>query len=154
MIDVPPDREMMENREYRHSGYVITTDKAKLDLVTIHRYLSEESYWAVGRPMETVVRSIEHSLCFGLYEDDGGQVGFARVVTDRSTFAWLCDVFIVESHRGRGLGKWLVRSVVEYPDLRSIKRMLLGTRDAHTLYRRYGFEDSQPGRWMELLLTP
>jgi len=104
--------------------------------------------------METVVRSIEHSLCFGLYEEDGGQVGFARVVTDRSTFAWLCDVFIVESHRGRGLGKWLVRSVVEYPDLRSIKRMLLGTRDAHTLYRRYGFEDSQPGRWMELLLTP
>lgn len=103
--------------------------------------------------MEIVSRSVEHSLCFGLYENAGGQVGFARIVTDYSTFAWLCDLFILAPHRGKGLGKWLVRMVVEYPDLKEVKRMLLGTRDAHGLYRLYGFEDSKAGRWMELLMA-
>jgi GNAT superfamily N-acetyltransferase len=142
---------MMQHKEYRANDYLISTDRAKLNLVTIHRYLSEESYWAAGRTMETVSRSIDRSLCFGLYESSGVQVGFARVVTDYSTFAWLCDVFVLPSYRGKGLGKWLVQTVVEYPDLHDIKRMLLGTRDAHSLYRRYGFEDSKAGRWMELL---
>ena len=135
------------------NGCVISTDKTKLDVSMMQRFLSEESYWALGRPLDIVIRSIEHSLCFGLYEGSGEQIGFARVVTDYSTFAWLCDVFVLSSHRGEGLGKWLVQTVVEYPALQVVKRILLGTRDAHDLYRRYGFKDSEPGRWMELVMT-
>jgi GNAT superfamily N-acetyltransferase len=135
--------------EIRRDRYLISTDAAKLDLNVVYRYLSETSYWAKNRPHDVVRRSIAHSLCFGVYED-GAQVGFARVVTDYATFAWLCDVFILDSHQGRGLGKWLLETVLAHPELRGVSRFLLATRDAHELYRRYGgFELlPNPERWM------
>jgi GNAT superfamily N-acetyltransferase len=133
----------------REDGYEISTDRARLDVAYIHRYLSEESYWARGRTRETVEKAIAHSLCFGVFWG-AEQVGFARVVTDGATFGWLCDVFVDDRHRGRGLGKWLVETVVAHPDLANIKRLLLATSDAHELYRRYGgFEPlTHPDRWM------
>jgi GNAT superfamily N-acetyltransferase len=137
--------------EYNHDGFVISTDRSKLDVRLIQHWLSHDSYWAQGRPLEVVQRSIDNSLCFGVYEPGGGQIGFARVVTDYATFAWLCDVFILDEYRGRGLSKWLVQTVVSDPSLQRVRRLLLATRDAHELYRRYGgFESLQaPERWME-----
>jgi len=124
--------------------YEISTDPTRLDRELIHRFLSEESYWAKGRPREIVDSSIEHSMCFGIYKaDGGGQVGFARVVTDRCTFAWLADVFVVDEHRKQGLGKRLVETILAHPELAGIKRWLLGTADAHTLYSRYGFNQTE-----------
>ena len=122
------------------TDYEISTDRSRLDVDLIHRFLSEESYWAKGRPREQVERSLEHSLNFGAYLD-GRQVGFARVVTDRATFAWLADVFVVRDHRGRGVGKQLVEAALAHPELRDVSRWLLGTADAHDLYRRYGFRE-------------
>lgn len=135
--------------EYQRDGYLISTDKARLDVALIHEFLSRSTYWAEGRPFEIVQRSIEHSLCFGVYTGTQ-QVGFARVVTDRATFAWLCDVFVVETHRGQGLGKWLVECVVAHPDLQTLRIFLLATRDAHELCRRYGgFQEvPEPDRLM------
>jgi GNAT superfamily N-acetyltransferase len=118
----------------------ISTDRSRLDLDLIHRYLSEESYWARGRSREATARAIEHSIPFGVY-DRGRQVGFARVVTDRATFAWLADVFVLPSHRGQGVGKRLVEAVLEHPELRAVRRWLLATADAHGLYRRFGFDE-------------
>jgi GNAT superfamily N-acetyltransferase len=133
--------------EYQRGNYIISTDKTRLNLNLIHEFLSQRSYWAQGRSLATVQNSIEHSLCFGVYNDTQ-QVGFARVVTDYATFAWLCDVFILETHRGKNLGKWLIECVTAHPDLQGL--FVLATRDAHELYRRYGgFEDlSAPERWM------
>jgi GNAT superfamily N-acetyltransferase len=122
--------------EYERNGFLISTNKAKLDVGAIHDYLSNSSYWAQGRPVEVVRKSIQNSLCFGVYHGNQ-QIGFARVVTDYATFAWLCDVFILESHRGQGLGKWLVECITRHPDLQMLRRMLLATRDAHELYRNY-----------------
>ncbi len=135
--------------EHRRESFSVSTDKSRLDVDLIHRYLSQTSYWAQGRPLDVVVRSIEHSLCFGVYDGDR-QVGFARVVTDYATFAWLCDVFILESHRGRGLGKWMIECIVACPDLQGLRSFLLATRDAHDLYRGYGgFENlEKPDKWM------
>lgn len=135
--------------EHRPDGYTISTDKTRLDIGLIHDFLSEDSYWAQDRPYDVVERSIDHSLCFGVYAGTE-QVGFARVVTDYVTFAWLCDVFIVEPHRGQGLGKRLVETVVAHPDLDGIRLFSLATRDAHELYRRYaGFEPLEvPEKWM------
>jgi GNAT superfamily N-acetyltransferase len=141
----------MTDIEYQRDGYTISTAKTRLDVDVVHDFLSRVSYWAQGRPREMTETAIAHSLCFGIYADTR-QVGFARVVTDYATFAWLCDVFVLESYRGRGLGKWLVECVVNHPDLQELKLMFLGTRDAHELYRRYG--DFQPmsidmvDRWM------
>ena len=134
-----------------HGEYVISTDKFRLDVPAIHRYLSESSYWARGRSLQAVATSIDRSLCFGVYAADGSQVGFARVITDLATFAWICDVFILEAHRGLGLGKRLIEAVVEDPDLKHLRRILLATRDAHGLYSTYGgFRPLQnPERWME-----
>ncbi len=125
----------------RRERFLLSTDKALLDIDAIHAYLSQRSYWARERPREVVESSIEHSLCFGLYEGER-LVGFARVVTDYATFGWLCDLFILESHRGLGLGKWLVACIIAHPALRKIRRLLLATRDAHGLYRRYGEFDA------------
>jgi len=135
--------------ESRRGEMSISTDKALLDLRVIHEFLSEESYWAKGRSMSLVIKTIENSLCFGVYEN-GNQVGFARVVTDYATFAWLCDVFIVNSHRGRGLGKWLIENVVAHPELQGLKNILLATQDGHELYRHYGgfAELEYPEKWM------
>jgi GNAT superfamily N-acetyltransferase len=123
--------------EWRQGEYTISTDRTKLNLRLIHGFLNDSSYWAQGRPPAVVERSIEHSLCFGVYAGRQ-QVGFARVVTDYATFAWLCDVFILESHRGEGLGKRLIESVVSHPELGGLQLFILATRDAHELYHRYG----------------
>ena len=135
--------------ETLQDGYLISTDKARLDVRLIHETLSLSSYWAEGRTLDTVQKSLEHSLCFGLYAG-AQQVGFARVVTDYATFAWLCDVFVLASHQGQGLGKRLVETVVAHPELRNLAIFLLATRDAHELYHRYGgFEElPAPGKWM------
>jgi GNAT superfamily N-acetyltransferase len=126
----------------------ITTDPAVLDVELIHAYLTR-SYWAAGIPLETVRRSIAHSVNFGLFDGDA-QVGFARVVTDRATFAYLADVFVLEPYRGRGLSKWLMEAVIAHPELQGLRRWVLATRDAHGLYARYGFTPlAAPDRFME-----
>ncbi len=132
------------------SIYTVSTDAARLDLDRLRRWLSDESYWAKGRTLETIRRSIENSCVFGAYDAAGCQVGFARVVTDFATFGWLCDVFVDGGHRGRGVGKLLVKSVVEHPELRDLRIMVLATRDAHELYRRYGAFGGveRPSGWM------
>ena len=133
----------------KHSNYTISTDKTKLKLEVIHDFLFNTSYWAKGRSLNIVQQSIENSLCFGIYKG-GEQVGFARVVTDYVTFAWVCDVFILNEYRGEGLGKRLIEHIVAYPELQGLKNMLLATKDAHELYRKYGdFEElSKPKKWM------
>ena len=134
---------------WERGDYAISTDPARLDLETIHSYLSGSSYWAQGRPMEVVRRSIENSLCFGLYWR-GRQVGFARVITDRATFAWLADVFVLDEERGRGLSKWLMETILAHPRLQGLRRWVLATKDAHSLYSRFGFAPlKRPERWME-----
>ena len=130
-------------------GIDISTDPARLDVGLIHRYLSEESYWAKGRSRDVVERSLAGSMVFGAYTREGEMVGFTRVVTDRATFAWICDVFVVDDHRGGGIGKALVAAVCDHRDLRDIKRMLLATSDAHALYAPFGFAPlGDPERWM------
>ncbi len=137
-------------QEYHRDNFTISTDPARLDINAIHGFLSTGSYWAQNRPLEVVQRSIENSLNFGVYCDDR-QVGYARVVTDYATFAWVCDVFVLPEQRQSGLGKWLVECVVSHPDLKPLRRLLLATRDAHELYRKYGgFTPlGSPDRWME-----
>lgn len=123
----------------------ISTDRARLDLDRIHEALAK-TYWAAGISRERVARSLDESLCFGMYAGER-QIGFARVVTDRATFAYLCDVYIDDSQRGRGLGKRLIAAVREHPDLRDVRRFVLWTRDAHGLYEQFGFQrlGDQPG---------
>jgi GNAT superfamily N-acetyltransferase len=129
----------------------ISTDKSKLDIPLIHSYLSDKTYWANGRTMEDVRRSIEHSVCFGVYKD-GRQIGFARVITDFLAIAHICDVFILDEFKGHGYGKNLMRSIVNDPQFSTVNRWMLGTRDAHGLYRQFGFrEPAHPERWMERL---
>ncbi|TJW92561.1 GNAT family N-acetyltransferase, partial [Neisseria gonorrhoeae] len=126
------------------------TDARRLNLDVIHAFLAQESYWSQGVPRSVVERAIANSLCFGVYHGDV-QVGFARVVTDRSTFALLADVFVLKGHRGKGLSKWLVRCVVEHEDLQGLRRFLLATSDAHGLYRQFGFDAlGNPSRFMEV----
>ena len=141
---------MNTSDEWHKDGFTISTDRERLDLELIHAYLSEQSYWANGRPMEVVKRSIENSLPFGVYERQG-QVGFARVVTDYAAFAWLADVFVLEPWRGRGLSKWLMSVIMGHPHLEGLQRWMLATRDAHELYRRFGFQEiSEPSRFMTI----
>jgi GNAT superfamily N-acetyltransferase len=121
--------------------YEISNDRERLDIARIHRFLSTEAYWSPGVSREVVERSIENSLPFGVYASETGeQAGFARVVTDYATFAWLADVYIEQAHRGHGLGKRLVAEILEHPDLQGLRRWMLGTADAHELYRRFGFD--------------
>ena len=127
----------------------ITTDRTRLDVAMIHRYLSGESYWAAGIPLDILERAIEHSLCFGAF-DGGAQVGFARVITDYATFAYVADVFVVPSHRGRGVSKAIMAAISDHPALQQLRRWLLVTRDAHGLYAQYGFAPlAAPERHME-----
>jgi len=140
--------------EPRRGDYFISTDRALLDLDVIHDFLTH-CYWAEGIPRELVARSLEHSLCFGLYHQPASavaqQVGFARVVSDVATFAYLGDVFILQEHRGRGLGKWLMESIVRHPELQGLRRWSLVTRDAHQLYSEFGFQAlKNPERHMEI----
>ena len=133
-------------------GYEITTDPRRFNLDVIHHYLSEESYWAKGIPRDVVARSLENSLCFAiLVRSSRAQVGFARVTTDRATFAYLADVFVLPAHRGRGLSKWLMRVMLSHPDLQGLRRWMLATLDAHGLYKEFGFTPlAQPERFMQL----
>jgi GNAT superfamily N-acetyltransferase len=131
--------------------YEISTDTHRLNVEVIHTFLAEESYWSPGIPRSIVERAIENSLCFGVYHG-AAQVGFARVVTDKSTFALLADLFILKAHRGNGLSKWLMRCVVGHQDLQGLRRLLLLTSDAHGLYRQFGFEElGNPSRFMEVV---
>ena len=137
--------------EWRRDEYTISTDRERLNVSLIHDFLSKNSYWAKGRSLEKVQRSIEHSLNFGVYKD-GEQIGFARVVTDYATFAWLADVFILDAYQGRGLSKWLIEVIVSHQQLQGFRRWVLATKDAHELYRRFGFAElKEPARWMERL---
>jgi len=133
------------------SDYEISTDPTRLDFGAMHAYLTR-SYWSPGIPFATVERAARHSLCFGLYEKSSGkQVGLSRVVTDHATFAYLCDVYVLEEHRGHGLGKLLMRAVMAHPALTGARRAMLGTRDAHGLYRQFGFADAGTGILMEIV---
>ena len=133
----------------QHDGDIlVTTDPARLDLATIHGFLSG-SYWAKGIPREVVERSIRHSICFGAFEGDR-QVGFARVVSDRATFAYVADVFVLDRHRGRGIGKRIMACMTSHPELQDLRLWTLFTRDAHGLYRQHGFHEARyPDRLME-----
>lgn len=132
------------------SDFVIDTDKTRLDVDAIHDFLSNESYWARRRTREQTVRAIENSICFGLYHGTR-QIGFARVVSDRATFAYVGDVFVIDEFRGRGLSKWLMATMLEHGELQGLRRWVLATRDAHGLYGQYGFDGlKHPDRWMEL----
>ena len=122
------------------SGYYLSTDKKKLDLNMIHDYLSNRSYWAKDRSFDKVKKTIEHSLCYGSYDDNDKQIGFARVVTDYAVFAWILDLFVLEDFQGSGGGKMLMKAITEHPDLQNLHRWGLGTKDAHGLYEQYGFE--------------
>ena len=131
-------------------GYLLSSDPARLDLAAVHAYLTR-SYWSEGIPADVVARAAAGSLCFGLYAPGGAQVGYARFVTDRTTFAYLCDVYVLEEHRGRGLGRWMVGQALEHPDLAGLRRLVLVTRDAHELYRTLGFRAlARPEGYMEL----
>jgi GNAT superfamily N-acetyltransferase len=135
--------------EHRRGGFVISTDPARLDLEVIHGFLTN-SYWAKGIPREVVARSIEHSLCFGVYDGSGAQVGFARVISDFATIAYIGDVFVLELNRGRGLSKWMMECIVQHPALQGLRRWILTTRDAHGLYAQFGFAPvKKPERYME-----
>jgi GNAT superfamily N-acetyltransferase len=136
--------------EARRDNFLISTDPARLDIKAIHTYLSR-SYWAEGIPIETVAKSIPESLCFGLFEADN-QIGFARVITDKATFAYLCDVYVLENYQGHGLGTWLMETVCSHPDLQGVRRFVLVTRDAHGLYKKLGFTElAAPARYMEIV---
>jgi GNAT superfamily N-acetyltransferase len=130
-------------------AYVFTSDTAKVDVALVHRWLGEESYWAKGIPLDIVKRSIANSICFSILHETEGQVGFARVITDRASFAYLADVFVLTPHRGKGLSKQLMTFIQAHPDLQGLRRWLLATRDAHTLYAQFGFVAPVPGRLME-----
>lgn len=135
-------------------NFIISNDCTCLDIPLIHQFLSERSYWAKGRSLETVRQSIANSLCFGVYDSAGKQVGFARVATDYAVFGWVMDVFILEDYRGKGLGKLLIKAITEHPALKNIRRLGLGTSDAHGLYEQYGFSRmSKPENLMEILRT-
>lgn len=132
------------------NDYEISSDAARLDVALIHRWLSEKSYWAPGVPRDVVERAIANSINFGIYRRGAGQVGFARVVTDRATFAYLADVFVLEDHRGQGLSKRLMEAILAHPELQGLRRWLLATRDAHGLYAQFGFAPLKfEGRVME-----
>jgi GNAT superfamily N-acetyltransferase len=135
--------------EHRRGEFLISTDPKHIDLDVVHGFLTN-SYWAKGISREVVARSIENSLCFGIYDNEV-QVGFARVVSDYATFAYVADVFVLESHRGRGLSKWLMECTIGHPALQNLRRWVLLTRDAHGLYSQFGFATlKSPERYMEL----
>jgi N-acetylglutamate synthase-like GNAT family acetyltransferase len=135
--------------EHRRGEFLVSTDPARLNLDVIHGFLTT-GYWAKGIPREIVARSIDHALCFGVYDGGGAQVGFARVISDFATVAYIGDVFVLDTHRGRGLGKWLMECITNHPALQGLRRWILTTRDAHGLYSQFGFTPVKyPERFME-----
>ena len=136
--------------DFIKDGFTISTEKEKLDIDLIHSFLNR-TYWAEGISKEVIRRSIEGSLCFGVFGNDK-QIGFARMITDKATFAYLADVFIIEEFRGRGLSKWLMEIIMSHPDLQGLRRMILVTKDAHGLYKQFGFTPLiNVDRWMNIL---
>ena len=131
----------------RDDGYALSAERARIDLPLVHRWLSTDSYWAFGRPLEQMRAALDGSQPFGIYRD-GGQVAISRVVTDGAVFAYLCDVYVDPAHRGKGLGGWLVRSLRDHYAGRGLRRFLLATRDAHAVYARHGFAGVDPEEWM------
>lgn len=145
---------MVSNNNLEREGYSISTDPGKLDIYIIHQYLSEQSYWAQNIPLDVVERSVANSLCFGVYHQDK-QVGFARLVTDKATFAYLADVFVLEEHRDKGLSKWLMAFIHSHPDVQGLRRWVLGTLDAHELYKQFGWApltEAQVQRFMQIIV--
>lgn len=135
---------------YTKGGFTVTTDKGKINIDMLYNSL-HRLYWATNRSKETIVKSIENSLCFSMLKGDK-QIGFARVITDYATFAYLCDVYIDEAYRGNGLGIWLLECILNYPDLLELRKWLLATKDAHDLYRKFGFNElATPERYMEIV---
>jgi len=128
----------MNEQSYKQGDYIISTDIEKLDVEYIHDYLSRKSYWAADIPIEAVRKSIQGSFCFGVYDKEK-QIGFARVITDKATFGYLADVFIDEGYRGKGLSKWLMSIIMSHSELQGFRNWMLGTRDAHSLYEKFGF---------------
>jgi GNAT superfamily N-acetyltransferase len=136
--------------QFQNGDFTIDTSRDRLKIDVIHDFLSNESYWAQTRTIEQTMTAIENSICFGVYLGDR-QIGFARVISDHATFAYIGDVFVIDEFRGRGLSKWLMETIVTHPDLQGLRRWILATRDAHGLYSKYGFEPLRhPERWMEL----
>jgi GNAT superfamily N-acetyltransferase len=141
----------MNDGYFLEKGFKISTDQNLLDFEMIYQYLSEDSYWAKGISAETVKKALANSFCFGVYKQNT-QVGLARVITDKATFAYICDVFVLPGHRGLGLSKWLLQTITEHPELQGLRRWALATADAHGLYIQFGFTQlTHPGRWMEKL---
>ncbi|UTW00538.1 GNAT family N-acetyltransferase [Marinomonas rhizomae] len=131
------------------SGYQVSSSREEMDFDVIHGYISN-TYWAEGIPKETFKKALDNSLCFGVFSSEGKQVGFARMITDQATFAYLADVFIDEAHRGKGLSKWLMQEVHDHPSLQGLRRILLATRDAHSLYQQFGYTSlSSPATFMQ-----
>ena len=140
----------MHPSSWQRDEYTISTDRARLDLEVVHGFLAQSSYWATRIPFETMKRSIDHSMPFGVYRGND-QVGFARVITDYATFAYVGDVFVAAEHRGRGLSKWLMEVIVAHPELQGFRRWILATRDAQGLYEKTGFTPLEhPWSWMEM----
>jgi len=145
---------MSETLQWQKDSFTVSTDKSLLQIVRIHHFLSTQSYWCQGIPKNVVEKAVQGSLCFGLYDGDHPehlQIGYARVITDSATFAWVCDVYIEPSYRGRGLSKWMMECLTSHPDLQSLRKIMLGTKDAHRLYEKFGFKaTTTPERWMEI----
>ncbi|SKA41309.1 Acetyltransferase (GNAT) domain-containing protein [Chitinophaga eiseniae] len=134
----------------KDGDYTVSTDKNRLDISVIHDFLAKESYWAQNIPVSVVEKALAGSLCFGLYHRDR-QIGFARLITDQASFAYLADVFVVKEQRGKGLSKMLMHAILEHPELQTLRRWLLVTQDAHELYRQFGFtEVPNPEKFMQL----
>jgi GNAT superfamily N-acetyltransferase len=141
-------------RREHPAGFVADDDAGRVDLDVVHGFL-RTSYWSPGIPRETVARAIANSVVVGVYAPDGAQVAFARAATDRATFAWIADVFVLPSHQGHGLGRFVVSTLLDHPDLQGLRRTMLATADAHTLYRSYGFEDlPDPSRFLARHQSP
>ena len=140
----------MNDDVFLKKGFIISTDNNLLDFDIIHGYLATESYWGKGMPADKLEKAIANSLCFGIYKNNR-QAGFARVVTDKATFAYLCDVFVLEDFKGIGLSKWMMQTIMAHPDLQELRRWSLATADAHGLYKQFGFtEINNPERWMQI----
>jgi len=144
-------RSYLNDAVFLEQGFLISTDPNLIDFNMVYKYLDQDSYWAKHIPVETLRRAIENSLCFGVYKQNS-QVGLARVVTDKATFAYLCDVFILPDFRGLGLSKWLMQTIINHPDLQGLRRWSLATVDAHGLYSQFGFvQVARPERGMEII---
>ncbi|MCM4079358.1 GNAT family N-acetyltransferase [Paractinoplanes hotanensis] len=135
--------------ELRDDGYELSSERERIDLPRVHRWISTDAYWALGRPLEQMRAALAGSQPYGIYERGGGQVAIARVVTDGAVFAYLCDVYVDPAHRGRGLGGWLVKHLRDHYASLGLTRFVLVTKDAHAVYARHGFTDVEPGRWMQ-----